>query len=98
MQNNIRGHTRRSAASAFQIGASGIGGIFASLVFRGQDAPKYVPGLAAAIACEAAAIVSSLGLACYFYWRNRRQDKGLDSEPIEGVSFPRTRLLLGSCS
>jgi hypothetical protein len=43
-QNNIVGTSKRSVASALQVGFGAIGGIAASTVFRDQDAPRYVPG------------------------------------------------------
>lgn len=46
--NNIRGHWTRLFCSAMLISTGGLGGIIGALVFRSQDAPKYVPGM---IAC-----------------------------------------------
>jgi MFS-type transporter involved in bile tolerance (Atg22 family) len=43
-QNNIVGTSKRSVASALQVGFGAIGGIAASTVFRDQDAPRYLPG------------------------------------------------------
>lgn len=45
--NNIRSQSKRAVAAAIVIGGGGVGGIFASLVYRQIDAPKYMPGLAA---------------------------------------------------
>lgn len=39
--NNIVGQWRRAFCSALIVGMGGIGGIIASLVFRGQDKPGY---------------------------------------------------------
>ena len=44
--NNIRGQWKRAFCSATLTGLGGIGGIAGSLVFRSQDAPRYIPGLA----------------------------------------------------
>jgi hypothetical protein len=47
--NNIRGHWKRAFCSAVLIGSGGTGGIIGALVFRAQDAPRYLPGLWAAM-------------------------------------------------
>jgi hypothetical protein len=47
--NNIRGHWVRTFCSAVLVAMGGLGGIIGSLVFRSQDAPKYLPGIYAAI-------------------------------------------------
>lgn len=47
--NNIRGQWKQSFCSAAIIGSGGIGGIIGSLVFRSQDAPRYLPGFYACV-------------------------------------------------
>ncbi|KAG4410573.1 hypothetical protein IFR04_016292 [Cadophora malorum] len=47
--NNIRGSWKRAFCSASLISFGGTGGIAGSLVFRSQDAPKYLPGIYATI-------------------------------------------------
>lgn len=47
--NNIRGAWKRAFCSASMIGLGGTGGIVGSLVFRSQDAPKYLPGIYACL-------------------------------------------------
>lgn len=47
--NNVRGQWKRSFISASTISSGGIGGVVGSLVFRSQDAPRYLPGLYACI-------------------------------------------------
>lgn len=47
--NNIRGQWKHSFCSASVIGSGGVGGIIGSLIFRSQDAPRYLPGLYACI-------------------------------------------------
>merc|ERR1711881_403243 len=49
--NNIRGQWKRAFASATLVGFGGIGGIAGSTVFRTQDAPRYLPGVWACMAC-----------------------------------------------
>jgi hypothetical protein len=80
--NNIRGQWKRAFCSASLVGFGGIGGIAGSLVFRSQDAPKYRPGIYAAIACNCLIIVVVSLLSVYFSICNRRQARGL--KIIEG--------------
>lgn len=42
--NNVLTHSKRALNSAMIVGFGGIGGIFASLVYRQKDFPKYLPG------------------------------------------------------
>jgi hypothetical protein len=46
---------------SFMTGAANAGGIIASLVFRKQNAPRYIPFLATAAAFEATGIVLIMG-------------------------------------
>lgn len=43
--NNIRGQWKRAFGSATLVGFGGVGGMAGSLVFRSQDAPRYLPGI-----------------------------------------------------
>ncbi|KAI9373919.1 major facilitator superfamily domain-containing protein [Aspergillus egyptiacus] len=80
--NNIRGQWTRAFASATLVAFGGIGGIAGSLVFRSQDAPEYIPGIWAAIACQLCLILVVVSLSIYFWICNRRADRGL--KVIEG--------------
>ncbi|KAL8769018.1 MAG: hypothetical protein Q9209_004935 [Squamulea sp. 1 TL-2023] len=48
--NNVRGQWKRALTSALFVACGGIGGISGGTIFRSQDAPKYIPGISAAIA------------------------------------------------
>ncbi|CAI7574670.1 unnamed protein product [Penicillium manginii] len=48
--NNICGQWKRSFSSASMVIFGGTGGITGALVFRSQDAPKYLPGIYACLA------------------------------------------------
>lgn len=48
--NNVRGQWKRALCSALFVGLGGVGGISGGTIFRTQDAPKYIPGICAAIA------------------------------------------------
>ncbi|KAF1975905.1 phthalate transporter-like protein [Bimuria novae-zelandiae CBS 107.79] len=76
--NNIRMQSKRSVASALQIGFGAIGGIVASTVFRQRDAPEYVFYTLAVL------VATSL----YFRRMNKKADRQLAAgetvDPIEG--------------
>ncbi|KAA8895790.1 major facilitator superfamily domain-containing protein [Sphaerosporella brunnea] len=74
--NNIRTNSKRSVSSAVQVGFGAVGGIYASLVFRSVDAPRYLPGLWATIACQLAMIVIVGFMSVYFKMQNRKQKEG----------------------
>ncbi|KAM4065031.1 major facilitator superfamily protein [Hirsutella rhossiliensis] len=75
--NNIRGHWKRAFCSASLIGMGGIGGIAGALVFRSQDAPKYLPGIYASIACNICILVCVAGMSVWFWYQNKRAKQGL---------------------
>ncbi|KAL8726157.1 MAG: hypothetical protein Q9166_006874 [cf. Caloplaca sp. 2 TL-2023] len=74
--NNVRGQWKRALCSAMFVAIGGIGAISGGTIFRSQDAPRYVPGIAAAITCHCLVIVVVLGLSGYYMWANRQADKG----------------------
>ncbi|KAL8713143.1 MAG: hypothetical protein Q9220_002664 [cf. Caloplaca sp. 1 TL-2023] len=47
--NNVRGQWKRALCSAMFVAFGGIGGISGGTIFRAQDAPRYIPGIVAAI-------------------------------------------------
>ncbi|KAL4975307.1 major facilitator superfamily domain-containing protein [Aspergillus desertorum] len=80
--NNIRGQWTRAFASAALVAFGGIGGIAGSLVFRSQDAPDYIPGIWAVIACQLCLLIVVGALCLYFWISNRKADRG--EKIIEG--------------
>lgn len=74
--NNIRGQWRRAFCSATLTGIGGIGGISGALIFRAEDAPLYVPGFAACIACNVLIIMTVGILTFYFRSQNKKADRG----------------------
>ena len=48
--NNVRGQWKRALCSAMFVAFGGMGGISGGTIFRSQDAPRYLPGIGAAIA------------------------------------------------
>ncbi|KAL3476146.1 hypothetical protein BJX99DRAFT_258657 [Aspergillus californicus] len=54
----------------------GVGGVYASLVFRSQDAPNYIPGLVATIAVFALGLFLAI-LTSFILWQeNKTADQG----------------------
>ncbi|KAL4760939.1 major facilitator superfamily domain-containing protein [Aspergillus foveolatus] len=80
--NNIRGQWTRAFASATLVAFGGIGGIAGSLVFRSQDAPDYIPGIWAVIACQLCLLIVVGALSLHFWISNRKADRG--EKIIEG--------------
>ncbi|EXJ61625.1 hypothetical protein A1O7_02054 [Cladophialophora yegresii CBS 114405] len=81
--NNIRTDGPRAVLSSIHVGSAAVGAIYSSLVFRQQDAPDYIPGLAAIIAILTAGFVVSV-LTSFFLWRaNKKADAG--KKIIEGA-------------
>ncbi|KAF2464913.1 major facilitator superfamily protein [Lindgomyces ingoldianus] len=74
--NNIRGQWRRAFCSASLTGIGGIGGISGALIFRTQDAPKYIPGFAACMTCNVLVMMTVGILTLYFRKCNKQADRG----------------------
>ncbi|KAF2848883.1 MFS general substrate transporter [Plenodomus tracheiphilus IPT5] len=74
--NNIRGQWRRAFCSATLTGIGGIGGIAGALIFRTEDAPNYVPGFAACMACNVLVILIVIVMTWYFKKCNAQADRG----------------------
>ncbi|OWY45176.1 MFS general substrate transporter [Alternaria alternata] len=74
--NNIRGQWRRAFCSASLTGIGGIGGIAGALIFRTEDAPSYVPGFAACMACNVLVILLVGVLTLWFRSENAKADRG----------------------
>ncbi len=84
--NNIRGQWKRAFASALFVSFGGIGGIAGSLVFRGEDAPTYKPGLYACIACSVLNIIVVVALTFALRRLNGQADRGEKELEYEEVS------------
>lgn len=74
--NNIRGQWRRAFCSAALTGIGGIGGIAGALIFRTQDAPRYIPGFIACMVCNALIMATVAALSIYFRRCNAQADRG----------------------
>jgi len=81
--NNIRTNSKRSVSSALLIGFGAIGGVFASTVFRRQDAPDYRNGFWAAIGCQLLTLVLLAFMTVYFKKKNRQHKEGTLDKLLE---------------
>ncbi|PWW75906.1 MFS general substrate transporter [Tuber magnatum] len=82
--NNIRTNSKRSVASALQVGFGAIGGVFASTVYRQKDSPKYRNGLWATMGCQFMTLLLVAFMTVYFKKKYRQQKEGTLDEPLEG--------------
>ncbi|KAL8956976.1 MAG: hypothetical protein Q9183_006176, partial [Haloplaca sp. 2 TL-2023] len=74
--NNVRGQWKRALTSALFVGFGGMGGISGGTIYRSQDAPRYIPGVSATIACNGLVIVLVLCLSGWYHWANTQANKG----------------------
>lgn len=81
--NNIRGHWKRAFTSAIFVGMGGVGGIAGSLVFRSQDAPRYLPGIYACLASQVIILIMVILMTLKFMADNKKQAAG--HKVIEGL-------------
>lgn len=86
--NNIRTDSKRSVGTALQIGFASIGGITASMVFREQDAPRYLPGFWVTIGFQFFMLALVAIMSCHFKSENRKQkEEGKVLEGCEGFRY-----------
>ena len=82
--NNVVSNSKRAVHSAMIMTWSGIGGVMASMTFRSQDYPRYVPGLTATLGCQCLLILLvGVVMARHAYW-NKQCREGKLKEPLEG--------------
>ena len=74
--NNIRMDSKRCVSSALLVGFGSIGGVFASTVYREQDAPGYRNGLWATIGCQLLTLILLACMTVYFKRKNRQHKEG----------------------
>ncbi|KAH7069905.1 major facilitator superfamily domain-containing protein [Paraphoma chrysanthemicola] len=86
--NNIRGQSKRSVASALQIGFGAIGGIIASTTFKQTEAPRYITGLWVTAGLQFWILIVLCCMTFYFRKTNKKTDRqmagGGEVEPVEG--------------
>ncbi|TEB33563.1 MFS general substrate transporter [Coprinellus micaceus] len=77
--NNIVSHSKRSVSTAVIIAFGGIGGIFATLVYRQEDFPLYIPGIWATMACQLTMLIL-LGINTFVF--SRRNKLALEGKAV----------------
>lgn len=81
--NNVRGQWKRAYISALNIAMAGMGGVMGGTVFRGQDAPDYLPGIIACMVCGGLMVAIAVAMTWHFHRSNKRADRG--EMVIEGL-------------
>ncbi|KAF9481517.1 MFS general substrate transporter [Pholiota conissans] len=82
--NNITSHTKRAVSTGIVIAAGGIGGIFATTVYRQKDFPGYMPGLWATIGCQLS-MIPCLGLTTFVFTRRNTAYREGRRGPLENT-------------
>lgn len=72
---NMHTENGRIYVMSFLTGAANSGGIVASMTFRAEDAPRYLPFLGTAAAFEGAGMVLILAMRAWMRWDNARRDR-----------------------
>ncbi len=86
--NNLPSSSKRQIALPLQGGFAGVGGIAGALIFRTQDAPKYLFGLYMSIGFACCCILMISSLVAYFHRENLKADRGEKFlEGIEGFRY-----------
>ncbi|KAJ3504365.1 hypothetical protein NMY22_g17950 [Coprinellus aureogranulatus] len=89
--NNVVSHTKRGVTTAVVVSFSGIGGIFATTVFRQADAPGYLPGIYTSLGCQVLLLLLLGITTIHFKERNIQVQQCPRAVPIEGkVGFEYT--------
>lgn len=70
--NNMVSHSKRAVSTAMIVSFGGIGGIFATTVFRQADFPRYLMGIYATIACQLVLLALLAGTTIYFRRENQK--------------------------
>ncbi|KAL0956452.1 hypothetical protein HGRIS_002600 [Hohenbuehelia grisea] len=83
--NNVREHSKRAVSTAVTVAMGGIGGIFATTVFREQDAPMYLPGMWATIGCQLF-MIALVGCTTFTFMKRNKERREGKVETLEGAS------------
>ena len=82
--NNIVSQTKRAVTTAIIVAFGGIGGVFASLVYRQADFPTYLPGIYATIACQILMLLLLTITTVHYRTQNKGLRRGTIIRPLEG--------------
>ncbi|KAK4196748.1 putative high-affinity nicotinic acid transporter [Triangularia verruculosa] len=73
--NNIGGSLKRGVGIAMHVGFGNLGGTVSAYLFLTKDRPRYYPGFATLLACQAMAAVLSIWMTIYLRRENARRDR-----------------------
>jgi sugar phosphate permease len=73
--NNIGGSLKRGVGIAMHVGFGNLGGTISAYLFLAKDKPRYMPGFATLLACQAMALVLSVFMHIYLRRENARRDR-----------------------
>lgn len=76
LANNVAGHWKRSFSSGIQVALGNVTGIFAALIFRSGEAPRYPTGYGASIALTWTGAIAASLLFAGMLIENRMRDAG----------------------
>jgi hypothetical protein len=86
-QTNTLGSAQRAASAGILIACGALGSIIGSLIFRGEDAPAYEPGIYTTIGLSMYMVFALAWTVWIFWQRNKRLDRGEDIAVIEGFRY-----------
>lgn len=78
--NNLAGPEKRAMGIAFMIGLGNCGGIIGSLIFIGDESPRYQTGWGTCLGFIIGGIISAISLEIIYKYKNKRRDAVLESE------------------
>ena len=82
-QSNVIDSAQRAVSAGILIGCGAVGGIIGSLIFRGQDAPGYGPGIYTTIGLTTWMVFALAFMVFIYNKRNKAADR--DGTHIAGV-------------
>lgn len=74
--NNTISHSKRAVSTAMIVSFGGLGGIFATTVFRQIDFPRYLMGIYATITCQLVLLILLMGTTIFFRRENQKALSG----------------------
>ncbi|KAK7894804.1 hypothetical protein LTR67_005543 [Exophiala xenobiotica] len=87
-QSNVIDSAARAVSAGILIACGAVGGIIGSLIFRGQDAPTYGPGIYTTIGLTVYMIFALAFMVWTYHKRNKQADRdGTDLEGVPGFRY-----------
>jgi hypothetical protein len=87
-QSNIANSAARAVSAGVLIGCGGVGGIIGSLIFRGQDAPGYGPGIYTTIGLTTYMVFALVFMISIYKKRNEKAERdGVDIMGVPGFRY-----------